>query len=117
MGTVIAVLMITLAPQIIPVKNPRGVAFTCPDHDTDTVHEIAIVRESDGVTIQTIQGGDPPLSGTEVVVLFNVQPVAFGRYRFKVRAGDGTLWSDWSEPSDLWERAPGKATDLRVIAK
>ena len=103
--------------QVGIIKNPRGLAFVCPDHATDTAHEIAIVRESDGAIVQTIQAGDPPQVGLEVIATFNIMPTNFGRYRFKVRAGDGTLWSEWSEPSDLWERAPSKATDLRVIAK
>lgn len=104
-----------------PIKNPAGLAFTCIDHATDTGHEVAIVRESDGAIIQTISGGDPPLTGTEVIVPLNVMPTAFGQYRFKVRVSAttpaGVVWSDWSALSDLWERAPGKATDLRVIAK
>ena len=117
METVILFLALALAPQTGIIKNPRGLAFVCPDHATDTAHEIAIVRESDGAIIQTIQGGDPPLAGSEVVIMFNVQPIPHGLYRFKARAGDGTVWSEWSELSDLWERAPGRLTNLRVIAK
>ena len=103
------------------IKNPSGLAFICADHASDIAHEVAIVRESDGAIIQTISGGDPPLTGAEVIIPLNVMPVAFGRYRFKARVGGdspyGVIWSEWSELSDLWERAPGKATDLRVIAK
>ena len=96
------------------IKNPSGLAFQCPDHALDDAHEIAIVRESDGVTIQTIAAGDPPLVEGEVVAAINVQPVAFGQYRFRVRAIAGGVASDWSELSDVWERAPGRPSGLVV---
>ena len=96
-----------------PIKNPSGVAFLCVDHALDDSHEVAIVRVSDGVTIQTIAAGDPALTGTEVVVPINVMPVAFGQYRFRVRAlAAGAPASDWSEPSEVWERAIGKPTNV-----
>ena len=106
------------APQATPIKNPSALAFTCPDHAADTAHEIAIVRDSDGVTIQTISGGDPALTGNEVVIPLNVQPIEFGRYKFRARAGgpspSGTIWSDWSDLTEVWERAPGKPGGLAV---
>lgn len=90
------------------INNPSAVSFTCPDHATDTGHEIDIVRESDGVVIQTINGGDPPLNANnEVVIPLNVQPVAFGQYRITVRAVAGELKSENSPLSDLWQRVPG----------
>lgn len=106
-------LSVPMFSQTVP-KNPTGLAWTCPDHALDDAHEIAIVRESDGVTIQTLAAGDPPLTGTEVVAALNVQPVAFGQYRFRVRALAAGVSSDWSELSEIWERAPGKPTGLVV---
>lgn len=101
-----------------PIKNPSGLAFTCPDHATDSGHEVAVVRDSDGSIVQTFDIGDPPLVGTEVVVKLNIQPVAFGRYRFKARASgnspEGIVWSDWSDLTEVWERAPGKLTNLTI---
>lgn len=115
------VILAFMPVQQAPIKNPSGLAFLCPDHANDVAHEVAIVRESDGAIVQTIAGGDPPLTGNEVIITFNVQPVAFGRYRFKARVGgnstEGIVWSDWSDVTEVWERAPGKATDLRVVAK
>lgn len=91
-----------------PVRNPSGIAFLCPDHDRDDQHEVDIVRESDGVVVQTLLVGDPEaLPGAEVVVSVNVQPIALGSYRFVVRAVAGAVKSDNSVPSDIWERAPG----------
>lgn len=104
-----------LHSQTSIVRNPRAVAFTCPDHATDDAHEVAIVRESDGVTIQTLAGGDPAAGTTgEVEVALNVQPITFGRYRVQVRAGAAGQWSDWSDPSEVWERAPGKPSGVVV---
>jgi len=102
------------AAQTAPmVKNPRGVGFTCPDHALDNDHEIDIIRASDGSLVQTILGGDPPADATgEVVVMVNVQPIAFGQYRFVVRAVAGTLKSDNSAASPIWERAPGAPSNV-----
>jgi len=97
-----------------PPKNPSQIAFFCPDHDRDDQHEIDVVRVSDGVVIATLLGGDPPLTGTEVVVDINVQPVAFGSYRIVVRAVAGTLRSANSDPSEVWERAPGRPSGIVV---
>ena len=117
MTFLIAIFGIFLAAQV-PIKNPSGLAFTCPDHATDSGHEIAVVRDSDGITVQTFDVGDPALSGAEVVVKLNIQPIPFGRYRFKARAGgmspEGIIWSDWSDLTEVWERAPGKLTNLVV---
>lgn len=103
-----------LAAQSAP-KNPSGLAFICPDHATDDGHEVDIVRESDGVVIQTLSIGDPVINAQgEVELSLNVQPIAFGSYRFVARAVAGTITSDNSLPSALWERAPGKPSGLVV---
>ena len=108
------VLGISLYAQV-PVKNPSGLAFLCPDHATDSGHEVDIIRESDGVVIQTLSVGDPPLNAQgEVEVAINVQPVAFGQYRFAARATAGALESDTSVPSALWERVPGRPSGIVV---
>lgn len=114
-----AVLMLTILSPVswaqTPIKNPSGVIFACLDHALDDQHEVDIVRQSDGVVVQTLLVGDPPANAVgDVVVSVNVQPVAFGQYVFRVRAVAGTLKSDTSDPSPVWERAPGKPTDVRV---
>jgi len=96
------------------VRNPTAVLFTCPDHARDTDHEIDIVRESDGAVMQTILGGDPPEVNGEVVVVMNVQPIAYGAYRVVVRAVAGVFTSDNSDPSPLWERTPAQPTTVRA---
>ena len=98
-----------------PPKNPNTVGFTCPDHDRDDQHEIDIVREGDGVVVATLLGGDPPLVNGEVILTLNVQPIAFGRYRFVARAVAGAVKSDNSTPTEVWERVPGSPTGVRIV--
>lgn len=97
------------------VKNPSAVAFNCPDHASDDQHELDIIRVSDGVVVQTLLGGDPPLNAAgEVEITVNVQPVSFGQYRFVARAVAGALKSNDSLPSAVWERAPGPPSNVTV---
>ena len=115
----VALLVVFLVPfgasAQAPVKNPSGLAFICPDHATDDGHEVDIIREVDGVVIQTLAVGDPPLNAQgEVEVAINVMPITFGQYRFAARARAGASVSDTSVPSAVWERAPGRPSDLIV---
>ena len=93
--------------QVPPVKNPTGLEFTCPDHTTDTGHEVDII-DSSGTVVQTLTVGDPPEVLGKVTVSLNVQPISFGTYTFKVRATAGALESEDSVASDPWERVPGR---------
>lgn len=97
------------------VKNPRAVLFECPDHDRDTGHELDIIEAATGKVVQTIVVGDPAKDGNgDVRVTINVQPIDFGRYVIKARATFATIVSPDSEPSPVWERAPGGPSRLRV---
>jgi len=96
-------------------KNPTVLVFACADHDRDDQHEVDIVRDSDGQVIQTLLVGDPPAaSNGDVEVNVNVQPVAFGRYHFVARSVAGSLKSNNSTPSEVWERGP-VAPEIRSI--
>ncbi len=100
-------LLLVFALQTEPIRNPSAIAFTCPDHATDTGHEVDIINAA-GVVIQTIQGGDPAATAQgEVIIPLNLQPVAFGAYTIKVRATAGAIESLDSAASDVWQRAPG----------
>lgn len=111
---------IALTPTIAaqnPTKNPSGLAFTSVDHALVTAYEIDIVRVTDSTAIQTITISNAPvipLQAGEVIVAINVQPVAFGDYHFVARALAGTMKSDNSSPSAVWQRAPGKPSGLSV---
>ena len=108
LGVLLSVLVVGRVSQTQVIKNPTGYSFTCPDHAGDDAHEIAIVRESDGVTVSTIPLGDPPAVNGVVTGSLNVQPLAFGAYRARVRAIASGISSDWSDPTTVFERAPGK---------
>lgn len=88
------------------VRNPRYAVFECPDHALDTNHDIQILKPDGSVLTTLTDVGDPDAVGGTVTVQFSVQPIAFGQYRARVRAKAGALVGDWSEPSDVWERAP-----------
>ncbi|MGH2667509.1 MAG: hypothetical protein ACRDH5_00025 [bacterium] len=106
---VLVALSATHAQPPAPVKNPRGVTWAgCPDHDRDDNHEVGIFDAASGASVQVLSVGDPALTDGAYPALVNVQPIAFGRYVFRVRALVGALASDWSEPTEVWERAPGK---------
>lgn len=101
-----------------PVKNPRGLGFQSADHARVDRYEIDIVPAAGGAVVQTItvQKADTAQDSTtqEITLTLNVQPIAFGQYRFVARAVAGTVASDNSDPSAVWERAPGKPTQLRI---
>lgn len=110
----VGICLVPVAGSAQTLSNPRSVIFTCPDHAQDDQHEIDIVRVSDGVVVATILGGDPPATTAgDVVIPVNVQPVAFGSYRFVARAVAGTLKSANSAPSPTWNRVPGEPTNVR----
>jgi len=91
-------------------RNPRGVAFLCPDHDKDDQHELVMIRRSDGEIVATLLLGDPPVNAAGVVeASINVQPYDFAVYEFRVNAKAGAVASDYSE-AWVWERAPGRPT-------
>jgi len=90
-----------------PVRNPRAVAFTSADHDRVDRYEIDVVAP-DGTVLQTITvlRAETTVEGAEVVVRLNIQPIAWGAYTFVARAVAGTLRSENSVPSPVWERGP-----------
>ena len=91
------------------VKNPTRAIFKCSaDHDMHTGHEIDVINES-GAVLQTLTFGTAaPDANGDVTLAINVQPVSFGAYTAKVRATAGAWKSESSEPSNVWERVPGK---------
>ena len=108
-------LALALVQTPVNVKNPRTVEFTCEDHATDDQHELDIVRTSDNVVIQTLALGDPVAGpGGVIAATINVQPVAFGTYYVRVRAVAGTLKSDNSSNSNLFDRVPGSPASVIV---
>lgn len=98
--------------QTPPVKNPRGVQFTSVDHNnaSTTGYELDIKAEATGTVIQTLavtKANTIVLPNGDIQINVNVQPIAFGDYRFVARTVAGTIKSADSVPSDVWTRAPG----------
>lgn len=91
----------------VVVKNPTLLTFTSVDWETIDRHELDIARTSDNQIIQTLIDNGP-YSSQDISVGINVMPVAFGQYVFVARACIATLCSVDSDPSNLWERVPGK---------
>jgi len=89
------------------VTNPTLLTFTSVDWAQVDRHELDIVRTSDNVVVQTLTDNGPYTS-QDISVGINVMPVAFGEYQFVARAYAGTLRSDDSDPSNLWDRVPGR---------
>lgn len=114
---IVAVALSVAAPVAAQeiIRNPTAIYFQCSeDHALHTGHEVDLVDET-GKVVQTISFGTAaPDANGEVMFRINVQPVAFGRYTGRVRAVAGTLRSDVSETSNVWERAPGQPGKPRV---
>jgi len=88
------------------VKNPTLLTFTSIDWASVTRHELHIVRTSDNQAIQTLVDNGPYTS-ENISIAINVMPVAFGEYYVVARACAAECSED-SDPSNLWDRVPGK---------
>jgi hypothetical protein len=94
--------------QALP--NPTGATFTAsPDHAAISSYEIAwfFVGGTDPVSTTDLGKPTPDALNTCTVVI-NVMPLAFNEYVAKVRAKAGTVASEWSLPSNTFQRVPGK---------
>lgn len=100
--------------QPVTLRNPNFIVFTCQDHDRDDEHEAEIVDVRTGGVVQTMLLGDPPLTGSLVIAEVNLRPLAFGSYVVRVRAVANGQRSETSDPSPVWERAPGKPLNVDV---
>lgn len=101
-------LILIVALQVPPVKNPTAIEFSSPDHAQLSGYEVDIRLDSDDSLVQTLNIAPPdPLPSGTIRLTLNVQPVKFGSYHFVVRAIAGGLESDNSPASDRWDRVPG----------
>jgi len=98
------------------VKNPSGAEFTSSvDHLVITSYEIGwfLIGAPEPVSMVNI-GKPAPDGSNRCVVQINVMPLAFNDYVAKIRAYAGTLVSDWSEASNIFQRVPGPPSKLVV---
>lgn len=104
------------AAQTVPsIKNPRLVEFTVsPDHAVIDSYELGFFMPGAALpfTIVNIGKPAPDATGTASAPI-NVQPFTFAAdYTAKLRAVVGTATSDWSAPSNPFDRVPGAPSKL-----
>jgi hypothetical protein len=95
--------------QTIP-GNPTGAEFTpSPDHAAVSQYEIGwfLSGAVDPLSITDI-GKPTPDQNNVCRVTINVMPLPFNQYTAKIRAKAGDVYSEWSEPSNVFMRIPGK---------
>jgi hypothetical protein len=93
-----------------PIPNPTAIEFTpSPDHAQIDVYEVGwfLVGAASPVSVSDI-GKPAPNASNICRATINVMPLAFNSYIAKARAKAGTVYSDWSDPSDVFLRQPGK---------
>ena len=105
-------------PATNPV-NPTTVCFTVGiDHQSGFTFLLDLYDATD-MFVQTISMGalDPDADGWVVWPSLNVMPTAFGTdYRARIRAVSlGSVESAASDPSNTWDRRPGRPGGVAVI--
>jgi hypothetical protein len=117
----IAFVALILSPVVAhgqTIKNPRGAEFEpSPDHAQITKYVIGFFLPGATDPVQTQDLGKPtPNAQNIIAVTINVQPLTFGAaYTAKVQALAGTLASEWSLPSNPFDRAPGPPSKPPVV--
>jgi len=97
--------------QTLP--NPTGAEWTCSaDHSSISSYEIGWFLAGATAPVSTTDLGKPiPTAANLCTSAINVMPLAFAEYSAKVRckvAGAPVIYSEWSDPSNLFQRVPGK---------
>lgn len=101
-------LMVASAAFAQAVTNPTKAEFTASlDHASITLYEIAWFNGATQVGVPVDLGKPTPDANQLCSVTINTQPLAFATYTAKVRAKAGTVYSEWSLPSNFFDRVPG----------
>jgi len=108
---VLALCAVTTSAQT-PVKNPTAIWFNSADHDLAAVtgYEVDFLNATTSAVVQTVsvaKASTTKQADGSIRVTMNVQPVAFGTYRFVARTVAGAIKSDNSLATEVWERSPG----------
>jgi hypothetical protein len=104
--------------QAQTLKNPKNAEFEpSPDHAQITKYVIGFFLPGATDPVQTADLGKPtPNASNIIAVPINVQPLTFGAaYIAKVQAWAGTLVSEWSLPSNPFDRTPGPPARAPVV--
>jgi hypothetical protein len=95
------------------------VTFTASaDHALVTAYVLGYFAPGATQPTQEVDLGKPTPDATQTItVAINIHPLSFGAaYVAKVKAVAGALVSDWSDPSNAFDRVPGK-TGVPVVQK
>jgi hypothetical protein len=116
----VAVLALAIAVPAVgqTLKNPKNAEFEpSPDHAQITKYVIGFFLPGATDPVTTADLGKPtPNASNIIAVTINVQPLTFGAaYVAKVQAFAGTLASEWSLPSNPFDRAPGPPAKAPVV--
>jgi hypothetical protein len=92
------------------VINPTGVEFTASaDHAALSSYEIGWFLGAAVDPVSMVDIGKPtPDASNLCKATISVMPLPFNQYTAKVRAKAGTVYGEWSDPSNVFFRAPGK---------
>lgn len=92
------------------IANPTAVEFTpSADHAQIDTYEVGWFLAGATSPVSTTDIGKPTPNASNICrATINVMPLAFNSYTAKARAKAGTVYSDWSDPSDIFLRQPGK---------
>jgi hypothetical protein len=109
--------LIVAQAQTALVINPREVEFDpSPDHAAIDRYVIAFYAPGSTTPARELDIGKPAV-GTDgkCRAPINVQPLTFtAGYTARVRGAAGTILGEWSDPSNPFDRIPGKAGGVVV---
>lgn len=108
---VLCVFVLMAAPVAAQnVPNPTAYEFEpSADHAAIDSYELGVYTAVSDILIATLVIGKPTVDADgKCRGSLNVQPIKFGTYVAKVRAKAAEVFSPWSDPSNLWDREPGK---------
>jgi hypothetical protein len=106
----LGVLLLASPATAQTIRNPSAATFTAsPDHAQISSYTIGYFLPGATDPVQTADLGKPTPDATQTCsVTLNVMPLTFGAaYVAKVKAVAGTVASDWSTPSNPFDRVPG----------
>lgn len=102
------------------VTNPNSATVQCsPDHAVVAGYTVGIFKSPTDTSPMLIDVAKPvPDTSGNCTLAFNTQPLAIAAgYLVKVRVYLGTMVSDWTVPSDPFDRAPGPPGGKPALSK
>ncbi len=97
------------------VKNPVKAVFTVsPDHESVTRYELGFFLPGASAPVQVSDIGTGAPSGTDLEKPLPSFPIGV-TYEARVKAWANAVDSEWSAPSNLFNRGPLAPTAVRVV--